>query len=260
MEMKKSWKAWCACVAMVSTLGNCAAPKPCAQASLKPGTPWREVAKAAGRPTVRFSYLTAGRKYDLATLKGSPNPVLFENSRLLAVLPPDTMTEFDRKLAGHFKTVELPFEKGTGAYHSWLLSRSGVVTKPEEAAEATLGEAAACAVILAPISPILLAGGFCAVTEHAMTGKERSRAESVNEALLSSGPSYGTFLSQFGRFDFHTGMGSYQIREYLATDGAFFTGRDFFYEVGFQNGKPVWVTYKNDAVRYHAVRYWSAHR
>jgi hypothetical protein len=204
--------------------------------------------------------VNSGRKYDLATLENSPNPVLFENSRLLAVLPPDTMTEFDRRLGEHLKTVELPFENGTGTFHSWLLSRNRVVTKPAEPAALTLGEAAASAVILAPISPILLAGGVCAVTEHAMTGKERGGAESVNEALLSADPSYGSFLNQFGRLDFHTGKGSYQIREYLATAGAFFTGGDFFYDVGFQNGKPVWVTCKNDAVRFHSVRYWNAHR
>jgi hypothetical protein len=90
-----------------------------------------------------------------------------------------------------------------------------------------------------------------------MTGRDRTKAQAVNEALLSSGSSFGTFLNQFGMFDFRTANGSYQIREYLATDGAFFTGRDFFYEVGFRNGKPLWVTYKNDAVRSHAVRYWS---
>jgi hypothetical protein len=247
-------------LAAAMLLGSCAAPKPCAQIALKPGSPWPDVAKAGGPATVKFSYVTGGQKYDLASLENSPNPVLFENSRLLAVLSPDTMSEFDRRIGEHLKTVELPFENGVSAFHSWLLSKSRTAIKPAEPAGAMVGEVAASAVILAPISPILLAGGVCAVTEHAMTGKERGRAAAVNEALLASGPSYGTFLSQFGRFDFHTAKGSYQIREYLATDGAFFTGRDFFYEIGFQNGKPVWVTYENSAVRSHAVRYWSAHR
>lgn len=244
-------------------LGNCAAPKPEGQISVKAGTPWREVAKAGGKPTVRFSYLADGRKYDLASLQDSPNPVLFENSRLFAVLPPDAITEFDRKMNEHLKTVELPFEQGVGGFHKWLLAQRSVSNKPAEPTATTagdVGQAAAAAVILAPISPILLAGGACAMAEHAMTGKDRARAEEVNEALLSSGPSYGTFLGQFGKFDFHTEKGSYQIREYLATQGAFFTGGDFFYEVGFRHGKPLWVTYRNDAVRFHAVRYWNAHR
>jgi hypothetical protein len=244
-------------------LGNCAAPKPDGQISLKAGTPWREVAKAGGKPTVRVSYVTGGRKYDLASLQDSPNPVLFENSRLFAVLPPDAITEFDRRMNEHLKTVELPLEKGVGGFHSWFLSHRGAMPKPEEATATTagdVGEAAAAAVILAPISPILLAGGVCAIAQHAMTGKDRTRADAVNEALLLSGPSYGNFLGQFRRYDFHTEKGTYQIREYLATDGAFFTGGDFFYEVGFRNGKPVWVTYRNDAVRFHAVRYWTAHR
>jgi hypothetical protein len=163
----------------------------------------------------------------------------------------------------HLKTVELPLENGVAGIHSWILSRCGRVPKPAEPSASTagdVGEAAAAAVILAPISPILLAGGVCAVAEHAMTGKDRARAEAANEALLAAGPSYGTYLGRFGRYDFHTEKGSYQIREYLATQGAFFTGGDFFYDVGFRNGIPVWVTYRNDAVRFHAVRYWSAHR
>jgi hypothetical protein len=257
------WREWWSVLGLAILLGNCAAPKPDGQISLKAGTPWREVAIAGGKPTVRFSYVKSGRKYDLASLQDSPNPVLFENSRLFAVLPPDAITEFDRRMNEHLKTVELPLEKGGGAFHSWLLSHRGAMPKPEEpsvTAAGDVGEAAAAAVILAPISPILLAGGACAIAEHAMTGKDRTKADVVNEALLLSGPSYGTFLDQFGRYDFHAEKGSYQIREYLATDGAFFTGGEFFYEVGFRDGKPVWVTYRNDAVRFHAVRYWNTHR
>jgi hypothetical protein len=257
------WRAWWSVLGLAMLLGNCAAPKPDGQVSLKPGTPWREVTKAGGKPTVRFSYVTGGRKYDLASLQASPTPVLFENSRLFAVLPPDAITEFDRRINEHLKTVELPLENGVGGFHSWLISYRGTMPKPEEPSATTagdIGEAATAAVILAPISPILLAGGACAIAEHAMTGKDRAKADVVNEALLSSGPSYGSFLSQFGKYDFHTEKGSYQIREYLATQGAFFTGGDFFYDVGFRNGKPIWVTYRNDAVRFHAVRYWNAHR
>jgi hypothetical protein len=257
--MRLGWISLAGALALCS----CASTRPSEEITLKPGTPWMEVAKAAGTPTVCFSYLSGGRKYDLASLRNSPNPVLFENARLLAVLPSDAITEFDRRMSEHLKTVGLPLENGVGGFHSWILSQRGATPKPEETSAITagdVGQAAAAAVILAPISPILLAGGVCAMAEHSMTGKDRTRAEAVNEALLTSGSSYGSFLGQFGRYDFHTEKGTYQIREYLATDGAFFTGGDFFYEVGFRNGKPVWVTYCNDAVRSHAVRYWSAHR
>lgn len=244
-------------------LCNCAAPQPTSQVLLKPGTSWRDVAKTGGSPTVKLSYVTGGRKYDLATLENSPNSVVFENSRLFAVLKPTAISAFDRKIEQHLKTVELPFEKGMGEIHSWMLTQRAVPNEPAKPSPTTLGDVAqatAAGVVLAPIAPILLAGGVCYATEYAMTGGERRRGQAVNEALLSSGPSYGSFLRQFGRFDFHTEKSTYQIREYLATDGAFFTGRDFFYDVGFRSGKPLWVTYRNDAVRFHAVRYWSAHR
>ena len=130
-------------------LGSCTAPRPNGQITLHPGAAWREVVKAGGKPTVKFSYVTAGRKYDLATMENSPNPVAFENSRLFAVLPPAAMAEFDRQIAGHLKTSELPF----------------------------------------------------------------------NKVSVSS-----------------------------------------THEVGFRNGKPLWVTYQNAAVRSQAVRYWAAHR
>jgi hypothetical protein len=257
--MRQGWISLAGAMALCS----CAETGPYQQITLKPGTSWKEVAGAGGTPTVRFSYLKDGRKYDLATLPQSPNPVLFENARLLAVLPPGTMEDFDSRIAEHLKTVELPFEQGVGGFHTWLLARPPAPPKPAEPTATTagdVGEAAAAAVILAPIAPILLAGGVCGVAEHAMTGKDRATAADVNEALLTTGPSYESFLRKFRRHDFHTEKGTYQIREYLATDGAFFTGGDFFYEVGLRNGKPLWVTYRNDAVRFHAARYWSAHR
>lgn len=261
-KLKHLIDGWCLLAGAV-LLCHCAAPRSTCQALLKPGTPWREVAKTGGAPTVKFSYVWGGRKYDLAVLENSPNPVVFENSRLFAVLPSDAITGFDRRIDGHLKTVDLPFEKGVGEIHSWMLARRAASAQPVNPATTTAGDVAqatAAGLILTPIAPILLAGGVCHATEYAMTGGERGRGRAVNEALLSSGPSYGSFLSQFGRFDFHAEKGTYQIREYLATDGAFFTGRDYFYEVGCRNGKPLWVTYRNDAVRLHAVRYWSAHR
>jgi hypothetical protein len=250
-------------LAGVMLLGNCAAPQPTAQLSFKSGTPWREVAKTGGAPTVKLSYVNGGLKYDLATLENSPNPVVFQNSRLFAVLKPDAIPAFDRKIGAHLKTVELPFEKGMGDFHSWILTQRAVPSVPEKPTPTTPGDvaqAAAAGVLFVPIAAYMLAGVPSYATAYALSGGERRRGQSVNEALLSSGPSYGSFLSQFGRFDFHTEKGSYQIREYLATDGAFFTGRDFFYEVGLRGGKPLWVTYRNDAVRFHVVRYWRAHR
>jgi hypothetical protein len=255
------WRA-CTVWSLVILLANCSAPGPQGQIPLKAGTPWREVAKAGGKPTVRFSYVTGGRKYDLASLQNSPNPVVFENSRLFAVLPTHAIAEFDRRMSEHLKTVELPLENGVGGFHSWILSQRAAMPKPAETsatAAAEIGQAAAAAAILAPISPILLAGGASAMAQHAVTGKDRFRADAANEALLSSDSSYGSFLGRFGRSDFRTEKKSYQIREYLATQGSFFTGGDFFYDVGFRNGEPIWVTYRNDAVRFHAVRHWNTH-
>ena len=257
------WAAGVLVLAGALLLGSCATSRRDAQIALSPGAPWHEVVKTGGKPTVIFSYVTGGRKYDLATLENSASPVVFENSRLFAVLPPEAITEFDRRIAEHLKTVELPFEKGVGEFHAWVLVRRAASAKPTRPAPTTAGdvaEAAATGAILTPIAPFLLAGGVCYATEYAMTGGDRTRAQQVNEGLLASGPSYTTFLSQFAKYDFHTAQGSYQIREYLATGGAFFTGRDFYYEVGLRNGKPLWVTYRNNAVRSHAVRYWSAHR
>lgn len=249
-------------LAAAAVLGSCAPPQAAIPVSLKQGSHWREVVRTGGAPVVKLSYLRAGRKYDLATLEHSPNPVVFENSRLFAVLPPNALTDLDRKIGEHLKTVELPFEHGTGDIHSWVLAKRAerpASAKPGPVTPGSVAESAAAGVILAPIAPILLAGGICYATEYAMTGGERSRARQINEALLASGPSYQPFLAWFKRHDFHTEKGAYQIREYLATDGAFFTGRDFFYEVGLRDGKPLWVTYENDAVRSHAARYWSAH-
>ena len=205
----------------------------------------------------------SGRKYDLVTLDDSPNPVVFENSRLLAVLPPDGLSGWERLVEEHLKTVELPFENGIGPFHSWLIAqgraRREAPTPPEPITAGDVAEGAVAAVILAPIAPILLAGGVVGASEHAMTGGDRRKAQAVNEALLASSGSYRSFLGQFDRSDFHTAKESYEIREYLATRGAFFTGRDYFYEVGFRDGKPVWVTYQNSPVRLHCVHYWSAH-
>jgi hypothetical protein len=254
---------WLTVFVSVILLSNCASQKSTDHISLKQGTPWQEAAKVGGKPTVKFSYVMDGNKYDLVSMENSTSPVVFKNSRLFKVLPANATTEFDRKIAEHLKTVDLPFEHGVKSFHSWILATKPASQKPEPHDPTTAGdiaEAATAGVILLPIAPILLAGGVCSTAEYTMTGSERTKAQQVNESLLASGPSYGNFLNQFNKHDFHTKNGDYQIREYLATDGAFFTGRDFFYEVGFLNNKPLWVTYKNDAVRFHVVAYWSKHR
>ncbi len=250
-------------LAAAAMLGSCASPETTLPVSLKQGTHWREVVRTGGAPVVRFSYINDGRKYDIAALEHSPNPVVFENSLLLAVLPPESMTDLDRKIEQHLEHAELPFENGTGMIHSWVLARRTerpVAANPDPATPGSVAGAAAAGVILAPIAPILLAGGVCYAAEYAMTGGDRSRAREINEALLASGPSYQPFLAWFKGHDFHTEKGNYQIREYLATGGALFTGRDYFYEVGLRNGKVRWVAYKNNSVRSGAVRYWGAHR
>lgn len=245
-------------------LTGCATTSPSTQLVLKRGASRQEVVKAGGTTTVKFSYQMNGRKYDLATLDRSPNPVVFEDSRLLAVLPPDTMNEWDRRLGEHLKSVDLPFESGLQQFHWWLTARTEAPATPSTPPGATtaadVAQAAAAGAILAPIAPILLAGGVVGASQHAMTGGDRRRAQAVNDGLLASGGSYGRFLAQFDRADFQTAKGTYQIREYLATRGSFFTGRDFFYDVGFRNGKVVWVAYEIDAIRFHAVRYWDSQR
>lgn len=207
---------------------------------------------------MRFSYLWGGSKYDLVVMENAASPVLLKNGRLLGVLPPDVVAEFERKVGEDLKNGGLPFEHGVGRLHTWLLAKRSerVETTTHESLKAgDVAEGAAAGVILAPIAPVLLAGGVCAVGESALSSGERDRAQWVNQSLLESGPSYEAFLGRFKRHDYQVANGPYQIREYLATDGAFFTGRDFFYEVGFRNGRPLWVMYKNDAVRMQMVRY-----
>jgi len=127
----------------------------------------------------------------------------------------------------------------------------------------SIGDAAtavSAAVILAPIAPILLAGGVVGASEYAMTSKDRHRAQTVNDALLASGSSYRTFLSQLPEPDLEAVKGSYQIREYLATKGYFFTWGDYFYDVGLRHDKVIWVAYQSDPVRQRTYQYWSRQR
>ena len=247
-------------LAGVGLLNHCASPQP---VTLPPGTHWRDVAKVAGQPTATFSYRINGRKVDLVTFDKASSPVVFEDSRLVAVVAPTAMAEWDRRVTQCLQPGRMPFEAGVGPLHSWVTEQR-LRRHPHAAAEpldaGDVAEAAAAAVILAPISPILLSAGVVGASEHAMTGKNRQRAQMVNEALLNAGVSYRGFLAQFAKPDLEISNGSYRVSEYYATPGAFFTGLDFYYDVGIQNGNVQWVAYEAAPVRLHTYHYWKAHR
>lgn len=236
-------------------LAGCGLTTSKAPIELAAGASADQAVKSGGAATVRFSYVRGGRKYDLVTLDHATQPVVFENGRVFAMLPADAIADWERMVESHVNSVDLPFEHGVEFCHTWVLQqrRSGVGTA--EAAEGNLAEAAASAVILAPIAPVLVAGGICAGAEYAMTGDDRARAKQLNGHLLASGPSYREFLAHAGSVDFRAAKGPYEIREYLATKGSFFTGGTYFYEVGFDHGRPVWVIYQNSPVRFRAVNY-----
>ncbi|MBN8459305.1 MAG: hypothetical protein J0M04_15855 [Verrucomicrobia bacterium] len=238
-------------------LAGCGLTTTKAPMTLAAGATADEAVKSGGAATVRFSYVRGGRKYDLATLDQATQPVVFENGRLFAMLPAGAINDWERMVENHVKSVDLPFEHGVEFCHAWVLEqrRSGIGATP--AAEGNLAEAAASAVILAPIAPVLVAGGICAGAEYAMTGDDRARARQLNGYLLASGTSYREFLAHAGAVDFRTAKGPYEIREYLATKGSFFTGGTYYYEVGFDHGRPMWVTYQNSPVRFRAVNYAS---
>jgi len=220
---------------------------------LAAGTSPREAVESGGSATVRFSYVRNRRKYDLVTFDHATQPVVFENGSLFAVLPPGAISEWERMIEAHVKSVELPFENGVEFCHGWILEQRRRVAGRPAAADESLAQIAAQAVILAPIAPVLVAGGICAGAEYAMTGDDRTKARRLNEQLLASGPSYREFLAQAGAVDFHTAKGTYEIREYLATKGSFFTGGEYFYEVGVDRGRPRWIIYQNSPVRFRAV-------
>jgi hypothetical protein len=243
-----------ACVSFL-LLAGCGAPLVKEPLTLAAGASPGEAVKSGGAATVWFSYLRSGRKYDLATLDHATQPVVFENGRLFAVLPAGAISDWERMIEEHVKSVELPFENGIEFCHAWVLKQRQVKGGDPAAADDTILQAAAQAVILAPIAPILVAGGICAGAEYAMTGGDRAKEQRLNQSLLAADPSYREFLAQAGAVDFHTTRGTYEIREYLATKGSFFTGGKYFYEVGVNRGRPVWVTYQNSPVRFRAVEF-----
>ncbi|MCX6866122.1 MAG: hypothetical protein NTV46_07865 [Verrucomicrobia bacterium] len=243
----------------VGLLNHCASPQP---VTLPAGTHWRDVAKVAGQPTATFSYRINGRKVDLVTFDKASSPVVFEDSRLVAVVAPTAMAEWDRRVTQCLQPGRMPFEAGVGPLHSWVTGqrqRRQPLAAAGHLDAGDVAEAAAAAVILAPISPILLSAGVVGASEHAMTGKNRRRAQTVNEALLNAGVSYRGFLNQFTKPDLEISKGSYRVSEYYATPGALFTGLDFYYDVGIQNGNVQWVAYEAAPVRHHTYLYWKAH-
>lgn len=250
---------WLSKLGLVSILllAGCGLTTSKAPIELAAGASAEQAVKSGGAATVRFSYVRGGRKYDLVTLDHATQPVVFENGRVFAMLPAGAIADWERMVENHVNSVDLPFEHGVEFCHTWVLQqrRSGTGTAPS--AEGNPAEAAASAVILAPIAPVLVAGGICAGAEYAMTGDDRARARQLNGYLLASGPSYREFLAHAGAVDFRATKGPYEIREYLATKGSFFTGGTYYYEVGFDHGRPVWVTYQNSPVRFRAVNYAS---
>jgi hypothetical protein len=243
----------------VGLLNHCATQQP---VTLPAGTHWRDVAKVAGQPTVTFSYRINGRKVDLVTFDKASSPVVFEDSRLVAVVAPTAMSEWHKRVTQCLQPGKMPFETGVGPLHSWVTEQRQrqqphAVAEPLDAGD--VGEAAVAAVILAPISPILLSAGVVGASVHAMTVNNRRRAQVVNEALLNAGASYRGFLTQFAKPDLEISKGSYRVSEYYATPGAFLTGLDFYYDVGTQNGNVQWVAYETVPVRHHTYLYWKAH-
>jgi hypothetical protein len=254
-------------LAGVWLMNGCSAPQTSGRLALSPGAGWQEVARVAGPSTGRFSYQMNGRKYDLIGFEKAQSPMVFEDCRLYAVVSREAMAEWDRRVTACMQREQLPFEKGLGPIHSWVMEqrrltqRQGQPREPDDSmTSGDVAEAAAAAVILTPIAPILLAGGVVGASEYAMTGKDRQRAKVVNDALVGSGISYAAFLSQLPKPDMAASKGSYRVSEYLITQGSFFTWNKYFYDVGVRDGRVSWVAYQSDAIRQKTYQYWRARR
>ncbi|MCF7732709.1 MAG: hypothetical protein K9N23_13555 [Akkermansiaceae bacterium] len=231
------------------------------QVTQPPGTPWQEVVKVAGPSAGTFSYQMNNRKYDLVRFAKASTPVVFENQRLFAVVAPDAVSGWDKCLATCVQDGEPPLVQGAGPLHAWVMAQKGKTPpadKPFGAGDAA--ETVAAVAILAPISPILLAGGVVGGAEYVMTGSDRQRAQEVNDAMVGCGVSYSPLISHFSKPVLEISKGSYQVRMYLATEGSFFTSLEHYYLVGSRSGRILWVSYQSPTVREHTYRYWLAHR
>ena len=223
--------------------------------SLPRGTPWREVAEVAGAPTCEFSCRMGSRKIDVVAFEKGAGRLLFENGRLLALPDKAAWSEWDRLWAASVKVGRLPFEGGMRELHSWVERQSvgkvAVSGDPVDqgSVSGNLAGAAANAVILAPIAPILLSAGVVGASQYAMTGGSRQRAREVNETLLDDGLSYGRFLACLPQQDLDLGRGAYRVRQHFATRGSVLTGLDHDYAVGMRGGRVEWVAYRSWQVR-----------
>lgn len=243
-------------------LHGCAGTQSTPQAAMPPGTRWHDAVQLAGPSTVKFSYRTDGRKYDVVTFAKASTSAVFEDSRLFAVVAPEAMAGFDHALAAATTTTGLPLEHGPAPIHRWVLAQRlpHPAAPPPHTTAAGVAEGAAQAVILAPLAPLFIAGGVCAGAEYAMTGKDRRRSQQVNDALAAADVSYRGFLAQLPAPDMHAANGTYQVNEHLATKGSFFTWNEFYYDVGLRDGRVQWVAYQVEPIRRRTCEYWAARR
>ena len=212
------------------------------------GTHWREAAKVAGEPEVKFSYQINGRKYDRVTFAHVPQfSVMLEDGRVFSAVDYQGDHEWDRRFKECINAGDLPFEKGLGPLHSLVMEqgrrfqREGWPKEPDHTWTAGQVALIPIGLALAPIG-IPFAVAMVLVPLPIEAASKRS-AKEVNNALLDSGTSYANFLARIGKPDLKTSKGSYSADIYWPVEG--FTKSDHHYEVGVRNGRVVWVAYKN---------------
>jgi hypothetical protein len=89
-----------------------------------------------------------------------------------------------------------------------------------------------------------------------MDAISRQNVREVNNVLLDSDVSYTNFLAKLVKPDPETSKGSYSANIYWPTEG--FAKSDHHYEVGFRNGRLLWVAYKDIEVLRKIVGYRNA--
>ena len=249
-------------------LGGCTLEQTPQQLQLQPGARFHEVSMIAGKSTGKFSYVMNGHKYDVVDFEKLGTSLVFEDARLFVCVSENGWADWDSCVAEAMKAGDLPFENGLGSIHSWVLAQrrssqsqagsSGPADPSTPVGDVTEGLAGAA--ILAPISPILLAGGLVGGATYAMTGDDRVRAQAVNDSRVGPDNSYAALLSKFSKPVMDASKGTYRVREFYATQDSFFTSSDHFYDIGTRNGKVLWVAYQSDMIRSKTYRYWSQRR